>query len=355
MNRIRLIRRAEPSPACRMEQSTTSFSRTVNRCCRALAMHVLHIGLLLAVSVLALKAAFMPPRLQVTLHPGESAMLQDDVLVLKGFSVPKYCNGRPRQYVSDVHMVSMERGVDGKSNPQASHAKISVNHPLRWNGWWIYQNSYDAANEAYTVLEAVRDPFLPLAVLAGVLLLLGTAMMCLEGRSALCGASAGCVIGADSHCGASRWAGAFRFAAAAAVVMLPLWIIGKVLLTRELVPALQSPLLVPHVGAYLVSYAILIFAAFGIGTRLVPFGFFLMTLALVLGATWGKVCWGDWWQYDPKEMWSLATWLTFAAYFHFRRSPKAAKWLLRFGMLMIVLTLTWVNFARIFKGLHSYV
>ena len=157
---------------------------------------------------------------------------------------------------------------------------------------------------------------------------------------------------------AGEWRGAgaaARFAAATATVMVPLWIAGRALLARELVPALQSPLLVPHVGAYLVSYALLIFAAFGIGERLVPFGFFLMTLALTLGALWGKICWGDWWQYDPKEMWSLATWLTFAAYFHFRRRERAARWLLRFGAVMILLTLTWVNFARIFKGLHSYV
>ena len=86
-----------------------------------------------------------------------------------------------------------------------------------------------------------------------------------------------------------------------------------------------------------------------------PFGFFLMTLALVLGALWGKICWGDWWQYDPKEMWSLATWLTFACYFHFRSRARVRIWLLRFGALMIILTLTWVNFARIFRGLHSYV
>ena len=142
---------------------------------------------------------------------------------------------------------------------------------------------------------------------------------------------------------------AAKFGAAASVVLLPLFIAGRVLLVKELVPALQSPLLVPHVGAYIVSYAILIFAAFGIGRRLVPFGFFLMTLALVLGALWGKICWGDWWQYDPKEMWS------FAAYFHFRRSERASVWLLRFGAIMIILTLTWVNFSKLFKGLHSYV
>lgn len=328
-----------------------------------MAKHLLHIGFLLAVASLALKAIFMPPRMQVALRPGESAALQDGVLALKRFSVPKYPDGKPRQYVSDVHMLSMANADGaGGGQPQAEHASISVNHPLRWNGWWIYQNSYDSAHESYTVLEAVRDPFLPLATLAGLLLLLGAATCAVSSAGGF-RANRECVrrSGSDGQDARSEghsrmgFATACKFIAATAVVMLPLWIIARAVLAKELVPALQSPLLVPHVGAYLVSYAILIFAAFGIGVRLVPFGFFMMTLALVLGAVWGKLCWGDWWQYDPKEMWSLATWLTFSAYLHFRRNARIGQWLLRFGALMIVLTLTWVNFSRIFKGLHSYV
>ena len=319
-----------------------------------MAKHLLHLGFLLAVGALALKAAFMPPRLQASLRPGEHAMLDGDILVLKGFTVPKYPSGKPRQYESDVHVVSVARGKgEAAERSKAVHAKISVNHPMRWNGWWIYQNSYDAAQEAYTVLEAVRDPFLPVAALAGILLLLGAALLCREKEvrgEKVRGEMAGRPFAAGGG-----WVAALKFTAATAVVMLPLWIVGRAVLAKELVPALQSPLLVPHVGAYLVSYAILIFAAFGLGERLVPFGFFLMTLALVLGALWGKICWGDWWQYDPKEMWSLATWLTFAGYFHFRSRARVAVWLLRFGAVMIILTLTWVNFARIFRGLHSYV
>jgi len=192
-----------------------------------------------------------------------------------------------------------------------------------------------------------------MAALAGVFLLLGAALLC---KGCFTGAGRGGA-GTDDpgRSVAGTLASLARFAAAAAVVMLPLWIAGRVLLVKELVPALQSPLLVPHVGAYIVSYAVLIFAAFGIGKRFVPFGFFLMTLALVLGALWGKICWGDWWQYDPKEMWSLATWLTFAAYFHFRGNATVSNWLLRAGAVLIILTLTWVNFSKLFKGLHSYV
>jgi hypothetical protein len=289
--------------------------------------------------------------MQATLKPGESASLEGGVLVLKRFEVPKYPDGKPRQYISDVHLIS---GMGDKGRmPEAVHARISVNHPLRWNGWWLYQNSYDAVHESYTVIEAVRDPFLPMAALAGVFLILGSAMMCRHCFSGRCGQGDTCC--SPDRSAADMVVGVAKFAAATAVVLLPLWIAGRILLVKELVPALQSPLLVPHVGAYIISYAILIFAAFGIGVRFVPFGFFLMTLALVLGALWGKICWGDWWQYDPKEMWSLATWLTFAAYFHFRGNAAVSRWLLRLGAVMIILTLTWVNFSRMFKGLHSYV
>ena len=87
-----------------------------------------------------------------------------------------------------------------------------------------------------------------------------------------------------------------------------------------------------------------------------PVGFFLLTLGLVLGAAWGKVCWGHWWQFDPKEMWSLATWLLYSAYFHLaaRLSPRAKKVFLVAGAVMVVLTLTWINLSRIFSGMHSY-
>ena len=109
-------------------------------------------------------------------------------------------------------------------------------------------------------------------------------------------------------------------------------------------------------GAYVIGYVLLVRAALGAGRRLVGFGFFLLTLGLVLGAAWGKVCWGNWWQFDPKEMWSLATWLLYAAYLHLRsRLPRwADRAFLVAGAVMVVLTLTWINFSRIFSGVHSY-
>ncbi len=125
---------------------------------------------------------------------------------------------------------------------------------------------------------------------------------------------------------------------------------------KRLMPALQSPFFVPHVGAYVLGYVLLVRAALGAGRRLAGAGFFLLTLGLVLGAAWGKVCWGHWWQFDPKEMWSLATWFVYAAYLHVRPrlSARGENVFLAAGAAMIVLTLTWINLSRLFTGMHSY-
>jgi ABC-type transport system involved in cytochrome c biogenesis permease subunit len=152
---------------------------------------------------------------------------------------------------------------------------------------------------------------------------------------------------------------------------------------RDLPPALQSWLFVPHVAVYLAAYLLLARAAltaapllwqqtgnlpqignrqssiFNSADRLARAGFPLLTAGLILGALWGKLAWGDYWHWDPKEMWSLATWLLYCGYFHFRaltgaRYPRTCAALLVAGLVAIILTVTIVNIATIFSGMHSY-
>ena len=52
--------------------------------------------------------------------------------------------------------------------------------------------------------------------------------------------------------------------------------------------------------------------------ELIAIGFPLLTLGLVLGSWWGKLAWGRYWGWDPKELWSLASWLVYVGYFHWR-------------------------------------
>ena len=38
----------------------------------------------------------------------------------------------------------------------------------------------------------------------------------------------------------------------------------------------------------------------------------------VTGAIWAERAWGRYWSWDPKETWSLVTWIIYAAYLHLR-------------------------------------
>ena len=150
---------------------------------------------------------------------------------------------------------------------------------------------------------------------------------------------------------------------------------------KMLPPALQCWLFIPHVAAYMLAYVVMAKAAapalaqlLGFAApreaglvgaevatyRMVSLGFPLLTLGLVLGAVWGKIAWGDYWNWDPKELWSLISWLVYLAYLHWRhmhgaKYPRTNSALVLLGLAAIVLTLLWVNLARIFGGgLHSY-
>lgn len=149
---------------------------------------------------------------------------------------------------------------------------------------------------------------------------------------------------------------------------------------QQLPPALQSWLFAPHVAAYMIAYVVLAKAgvqaarglspgarpraeglvSYELGTyKMVMLGFPLLTLGLLLGAVWGKIAWSDWWNWDPKELWSLVSWLIYAGYLHFRyldgrRHPRVGCALALGGLAAIIITLLWVNLARIFAGLHSY-
>ena len=55
-----------------------------------------------------------------------------------------------------------------------------------------------------------------------------------------------------------------------------------------------------------------------IAFQVVVIGFPFMTVCVISGAIWADYVWGRYWTWDPKETWSLITWLFFAAYLHTR-------------------------------------
>ncbi|MGC8659785.1 MAG: c-type cytochrome biogenesis protein CcsB [Desulfomonilaceae bacterium] len=91
--------------------------------------------------------------------------------------------------------------------------------------------------------------------------------------------------------------------------------------------------------------------------RALPIGFFLLTLGIISGALWASSAWGSYWDWDPKETWSLITWFAYAAMVHQRlalgwRGKKAAVLALA-GFVLVMFTFVGVSF--LFPGHHSFV
>lgn len=90
---------------------------------------------------------------------------------LQRFILETYPDGSPRRFASELKFV--------KQNKQQKIATVEVNHPLNVQGWKVYQYSYDTqagAASQVSVLELVRDPWLPY-VYTGIFMMLAGALL----------------------------------------------------------------------------------------------------------------------------------------------------------------------------------
>jgi cytochrome c-type biogenesis protein CcsB len=151
-----------------------------------------------------------------------------------------------------------------------------------------------------------------------------------------------------------------------------------------LIPALQSNWLIAHVMTCFFGYAAFA-VAFGISLlflarlknregaggilslipdtelldelthQLVMFGFLFLTIGIITGAVWANQAWGRYWGWDPKETWSLITWLIYAGLLHARLmrgwKGKRIAILSCVGFMAVMFTYFGVN---LLPGLHSY-
>ena len=153
---------------------------------------------------------------------------------------------------------------------------------------------------------------------------------------------------------------------------------------EPLIPALQSNWLTSHVLTCFMGYAAFT-VAFALGVmyfvkktagerpsvfiRLLPsefhidelmysctaLGFIFLTLGIVTGSVWAHYAWGSYWSWDPKETWSLITWLVYAVMLHtrlvrgWRGRRMAVMSMVGFGCMLF--TYLGVN---LLPSLHSY-
>ena len=90
--------------------------------------------------------------------------------------------------------------------------------------------------------------------------------------------------------------------------------------------------------------------------KCMSYGFPFLTIGIVTGSIWAQYAWGSYWNWDPKEIWSLITWIVYAILIHNRltigwRGRKTA-YLMILGFLSVTVTFLGVSF--LLGGLHSY-
>ncbi|CCK79034.1 CcmC: cytochrome c assembly protein [Desulfobacula toluolica Tol2] len=84
-----------------------------------------------------------------------------------------------------------------------------------------------------------------------------------------------------------------------------------------------------------------------VGYTCLSTGFALLTIGLVTGFVYAKFVWGRFWSWDPKEVFSVGTWLVYAALLHLRlysgwRGRKSAIMTI-IGFFIIIFTFLGVN------------
>ncbi len=86
------------------------------------------------------------------------------------------------------------------------------------------------------------------------------------------------------------------------------------------------------------------------------YGFPFLTAGMITGSIYAQYALGTYWQWDPKEVWSLISWLLYAVLLHER---VAAGWQGRKAAIMsivcfLVLLFTFVGASLLVSGYHSF-
>ena len=92
-----------------------------------------------------------------------------------------------------------------------------------------------------------------------------------------------------------------------------------------------------------------------INYRLPGWGFVLLSLAMVTGAIWAANAWGRFWSWEPRESWSLITWVLYAALLESRltvgwRGRRAATLTI---VVFAVLVGSFVGVSLLYPGKHG--
>lgn len=148
----------------------------------------------------------------------------------------------------------------------------------------------------------------------------------------------------------------------------------------RLMPVLRSPLLTIHVGVIMMSFALLSLTficgltallvrcvnknrlesltALAVLSKLFLYpALTTLGLGIFIGAIWANVSWGNYWSWDPKEVWALITFMVYAVAVHERSLPwlqKPVAYHLYMTLSFLTILMTYFGVNYFLGGMHSY-
>ena len=270
-------------------------------------------------------------------------------LTLDRFEIETYPDSpRPKDYVSYLRLSDGDFQQD---------VVISMNHILKYKHYRFYQSDYD--DQGNSILEVARDPWgITFTYMGYVLLFVGLGMMLVEK-------------GKTMKAVTISWIS----------VLIVLGVVLHIrMLTRPLMPVLRSPLFSIHISTIVTAYALLIgIAVVGIivvvmrlakpsepsrleRLRNVSMAMLYPAVALLaagifIGAIWANISWGNYWSWDPKEVWALITLMIYALPL-FPNTLKSFQKPMFFHIYCILaimsVVITYFGVNLILGGVHAY-
>ena len=270
-------------------------------------------------------------------------------LTLDRFEIETYPDSqKPKDYVSYLRLSDGDFQQD---------VVISMNHILKYKHYRFYQSDYD--EQGNSILDVARDPWgIAFTYTGYTLLFIGLVLLLIEKGKTMKAVTV-------------SWL---------SVLVVLAVVLHVRMLTRPLMPVLRSPLFSIHISTILTAYALLLAIAVvgliavvmriakplnqvglerlkNVSTAMLYPAVALLAMGIVIGAVWANVSWGNYWSWDPKEVWALITLLVYAMPLFSNvltafRKPMFFHLYCFFAILSVAITYFGVNL--ILGGIHAY-
>ncbi len=266
-------------------------------------------------------------------------------LTLDRFEIETYeGSSRPKDYVSYLQLTDGEQQKD---------IVISMNHILKHRHYRFYQSDYD--EQGNSILDVARDPWgITVTYMGYALLFVALVMLLFKQKNT---------------------PKAVTWSWLSVLVILLVFLYIRMLI-HPLLPVLRSPFFSLHISTIVTAYALLL-AIMVVGviavvkpknterleklktlstTMLYP-AVALLAIGIFIGAVWANVSWGNYWAWDPKEVWALITLLVYAAPLHgkiWKTFQKPLFFHIYCILAILSVLITYFGVNMFLGGVHSY-